>query len=184
MIIKNKLRSIYYFNSLRKFKQKGGNLIFSKGGVFIRPEEISLGSNIFISRNFHISARNLFFGSDIMIGPNLVVECDNHTTNLIGKRMFEVQNIRNGNFVKIEDDVWIGANVTILSNTIISEGTIVGAGSIVNKSLPPYSICVGLPCKPIKPRFSIDELIEHFKLVKTKYKIDDIIKIWKKQQLI
>lgn len=56
----------------------------------------------------------------------------------------------------IGNDVWIGEDVFIGSGITIGDGCCVGAKSVVTKSLPPYSICVGCPCKPIKLRFSQD----------------------------
>lgn len=52
-------------------------------------------------------------------------------------------------------------NVTILKGIKIGRGTVVGAGSVVTKSLPPYSICAGVPCKVIKKRFSCEEIRQH-----------------------
>jgi acetyltransferase-like isoleucine patch superfamily enzyme len=80
--------------------------------------------------------------------------------------------------------VWIGGNVTILKNVIIGEGCIIGAASVVTKSLPPYSICVGSPCRPVKVRFNVEELALHLSLVKSDYKIDTITDQWKKSGLI
>lgn len=182
--MKKLLRRIYYLKSHLKFKAAGKNLIFSTGGKFIRPKEISFGNNVFISNNFHISARNLTFGSNIMIGPNLVIECDDHKYNVVGKLMFELQKERTGNFVAIEDDVWLGAAVTILKNVTIGEGAIVGAGSIVTKSVPPYTIAVGNPCKPIKTRFTPSDLENHLSQVNSKKKSEDIIRNWEKYKLI
>lgn len=160
------MRRLYYFNSFRKFKKKGKNLIFSKKGIFIRPEEISFGNNVFISSNFHISARNLIIGNNIMIGPNLVIECDNHIYDKIGETMFQNRHVRNVKGVNIKDDVWIGANVIILPGVTIGEGSIIGAGSVVTKDIPEYSICVGNPCKKVKDRFSKEDLIEHQNKIK------------------
>ena len=58
--------------------------------------------------------------------------------------------------VLIGNDVWIGEDVFILSGVTIGDGCCIGAKSIVTKSLPPYTICVGSPCKPIKKRFPDD----------------------------
>lgn len=160
-IIKETFRILYYLKSYFKFKAKGRNLIISRGGTFIRPEEISFGNNVFIGPNFHISARKLIFKNNIMIGPNLVIECDNHIFNKVGKLMFDLREERNISGVVIEDDVWIGANVTILSGVTISKGTIIGAGSVVTKSQPEYSVCVGNPCKKIKDRFTKNQLEQH-----------------------
>ena len=52
----------------------------------------------------------------------------------------------------IEDDVWIGANVTILPGSYISKATIIAANSVVNKFIEPYSIIGGTPAKIIKKR--------------------------------
>ena len=51
-----------------------------------------------------------------------------------------------------EDEVWIGANVTILSGITIGKGVIVAAGSVVTKDVPPYSIVGGNPAKIIRYR--------------------------------
>lgn len=161
------LTKIFYIKSFLRFKAFGSNIMFSRGGKIIRPSEISIGSNIYINSSFHISARNLSIGSNIMIGPGLVIECDNHEYNHVGKTMFETRNNRNIAGITIENDVWIGANVIILPSVVIGEGCIVGAGSIVTKSLPSYTICVGNPCRPIKCRFNSSQLSEHLLLVKS-----------------
>ena len=54
----------------------------------------------------------------------------------------------------IENDVWIGANVTILPSVRICNGAIIGAGTLVHKSVPPYAIVGGVPAQLIKYRFS------------------------------
>lgn len=75
---------------------------------------------------------------------------DNHPgciTNLPNKE-------RTKGDVVIGNDVWIGEDVFITSGVIIGDGCCIGAKSVVTKDLPPYSICVGSPCKPIKMRFS------------------------------
>ena len=63
--------------------------------------------------------------------------------------------------VIIEADAWIGRNVTILSGVHIGRGCTIGAGAIVSKSLPPYCVAVGVPAKPIKFKWSIEEILQH-----------------------
>lgn len=61
----------------------------------------------------------------------------------------------------IEDDVWIGANVTLLAGTHIGRGCIIGACSTVNKDIPPYAVIVGTPARIIAPKFSMQGIIRH-----------------------
>ena len=63
-----------------------------------------------------------------------------------------------GNIV-IDDDVWVGHGAVILSGVHIGQGCVIASGSVVTKSMPPYSICAGIPAKVIKKRFA-DDVIE------------------------
>ena len=63
--------------------------------------------------------------------------------------------------VIIEPDVWIGMNVTILKGVTIGRGTTISAGAVVHRSMPPYCICGGVPCKFIKFYWTIDQILEH-----------------------
>lgn len=63
--------------------------------------------------------------------------------------------------IVIEDDVWIGHGVIILSGVHVGQGAVIGAGSIVVKDIPPYAIYVGNQVR--KYRFNesiIDELVK------------------------
>jgi acetyltransferase-like isoleucine patch superfamily enzyme len=188
-LIKSSLRqlvSIIRYPKLFLFsKRMGKNNRFGPDGRFLHPKEIYLGDNIYIAPNFHISARNLRIGNNVLIGPNLLLECDDHTFRNVGKTIWATyKKERILGSVTIEDDVWLGGNVTILKNVLIGEGCIIGAASVVTKSLPPYSICIGSPCRPIKSRFSSEELNTHLSLVKSAYKFTTIIDQWKKIALV
>lgn len=63
--------------------------------------------------------------------------------------------------VIVEEDVWLGCNVTLLAGVTVGRGSTVAAGAVVTKSLPPYCICGGVPAKFIKFYWSIDQILEH-----------------------
>lgn len=55
--------------------------------------------------------------------------------------------------VLIQNDVWIGHGVTIISGITIHNGAIIGAESVVTKDIPPYAIAAGNPARIIGYRF-------------------------------
>lgn len=59
--------------------------------------------------------------------------------------------------VVIEDDVWLGLNVSVLQGVRIGKGSIIGAGAVVTRDIPPYSIAVGIPAKVIRSRRDTDQ---------------------------
>lgn len=63
--------------------------------------------------------------------------------------------------VIVEEDVWIGCNVTLLSGVVIGRGTTVAAGAVVTKSMPPYCVCGGVPAKFIKFYWTIEQIMAH-----------------------
>lgn len=148
------------------------------GGRFYHHREIYLGDSIYIGPGFHISAYQLSIGNGVQIGPRLLIECHDHAFNAVGKTLWEIRKIKNYGAVSIEDDVWLGGNVSILKGVSIGEGSVVGASSVVNRSLPPYSISVGIPCKPVKRRFTDQELEQHLKNLPSAYSPDEVKTKW------
>lgn len=63
--------------------------------------------------------------------------------------------------VIVEEDVWIGANVTLLSGAHIGRGCVIGACSLVNKEIPPYAVVVGSPAKIIASKFTLEQILIH-----------------------
>jgi len=54
--------------------------------------------------------------------------------------------------VIIENDVWVGVNVTILPGVTVGEGAVIGAVAVVTKDVNPYTVVVGVPAKEICKR--------------------------------
>ena len=72
----------------------------------------------------------------------------------------------------IEDDVWIGHRVIILSGVRIGQGAVVGAGAVVTKDVPPYAIVGGNPAIVLRYRFD-DNVIAELKKIKYDLVTDD-----------
>jgi virginiamycin A acetyltransferase len=56
--------------------------------------------------------------------------------------------------IVIGNDVWIGAQATVLSGVTIGDGAVVGAGSVVTGDVPPYAIVAGVPARILGYRFA------------------------------
>lgn len=54
--------------------------------------------------------------------------------------------------IVVEDGAWIGAASFVGPGVTIGSHCVVTAGSVVTKDLPPYSVCSGNPCVPVKER--------------------------------
>lgn len=177
--LNNFLFRLYYARTLRKLKKYGRNLKLSSGGLILFPEELSIGSNVFINRQFRIVAWSMSIGDNVMIGPNFTAECRDHRFDICGKTMFETSDQYRLAPIIIQDDVWIGAQVTVLKGVTIGEGCVVGAGSVVTRNLPPYTICVGNPCRPIKCRFPAEILEKHLNMVNSSFSASELTELWK-----
>lgn len=63
----------------------------------------------------------------------------------------ELQYVETGPVI-IGDYAFIGLNCVVLPGVRIGRGAIIGAGSVVTKDIPPYTIAVGIPARPVKKR--------------------------------
>jgi acetyltransferase-like isoleucine patch superfamily enzyme len=52
--------------------------------------------------------------------------------------------------IVIEDNVWLGARVTVVSGVTIGKGSVVAAGAVVTANVPPYTLVGGIPARVIK----------------------------------
>lgn len=51
---------------------------------------------------------------------------------------------------KIGNCVWLGEGAAVLPGSKIGDGCIIGAHSVVKGEIPPYTVAVGAPAKPVK----------------------------------
>lgn len=101
---------------------------------------IHIGSNVLMARGVYIRSSNHQFSD-----PKRLIMDQGHYTKKVSYK-----NIEYG--VVIEDDIWIGANVIILSGAMIGKGSVIGAGSVVTGTIPPFSIAAGSPARVISKR--------------------------------
>lgn len=126
------------------------NDVFIHENVLIRSfKEVVIGEGTTINRNTCV-LDNVVIGKFCSIAPNCVIVGSNH----IYKDKTEIIKQQGGTSmgIVIEDDVWIGANVTILDGVTIGKGAVIAAGAVVNKNVSEYSVVGGVPAKIIGGR--------------------------------
>lgn len=128
-----------------------GNNVFIHENVLVRSFDysISIGKNTTINRNAIVEGQ-VTIGANCSIAPNVVIVGQNH--NFSDKSQIIKAQGSSSKGIVIHDDVWIGANATILDGVTIGEGAIVAAGAVVTKDVEPYSIVGGVPAKLLKTR--------------------------------
>ena len=177
--IKDTLMSKWYKSQM---KSCGKNVsLHPATSIFFGLSNLSLGNNVSIPRFAHIFCTDapLTIGNNVIFGPAPTIVTGDHRIDVIGKPIFL-------SYDK-QDDVWVGAHVTILKGVTIGRGSVVAAGSVVNKSTPPYSISGGIPAKTIRFRFTLDQIIEHESILypeNERYSREELEKIFAETKII
>lgn len=159
-------RIVCFFRGKGQFGFCDPSVIITSPYELVNPKNIYLGPNVAIGPNATLSALNAKFicKGHTAIAENLTVHTGDHA-RIPGMYMTSInESIKPAGYdydVIIEEDVWIGTNVTILCDVTIGRGVTVAAGAVVTKSMPPYCICGGVPAKVIKFYWSIDQILEH-----------------------
>lgn len=112
-----------------------------------------IGNNTGIGSNSFLGcAGGIEIGNDTIIGNYVTFHSENHN---FGEKDIPIrlQGVsRKG--IKIGNNCWIGAKVTILDGTVLGNGCIVAAGAVLNgKNYPSNSIIAGIPARIVKNRF-------------------------------
>lgn len=97
---------------------------------------------------------------------NLTVVTSNHRPTVgipnFFNNSFHINEVIKGDII-IEEDCWLGMNVSLLPGAHIGRGAVIGANTLINREIPPYAVVVGVPNRIIATKFTKEEIIEHEK---------------------
>jgi len=111
---------------------------------------ITIGEGVRINRGTTLVAyRQISIGDMSLIGEFVSIRDANHGIEP-GKNIREQEH--DSQPITIGRDVWIGRGSVILPGVDIGDHSIIGANSVVTRSIPPGTIAVGAPAKPIRKR--------------------------------
>jgi len=135
-----------------KFKYFGENADFRAGAYAVHCSNISIGKNVVVRPSTMMFAdefAQIFIEDNVMMGAGVHFYVNNHKFDRRDIPLIE-QGYYPSKSILIKEGAWIGANAIILPGVAVGKNAVIGAGSIVTKSVPDYSVSVGIPSKIIK----------------------------------
>lgn len=134
LTLSNGIKRADYLRRKKVFGCIGEKVMIQSRKVPIYPELIYIGNNVRIA-------------SDVCFITHDVVH--NMINNLPEeKRNRKIAKEKVGR-ITIGNNVFIGANTTLLYDVCIGDNVIIGAGSLVNKDIQSGVVAAGVPCKVI-----------------------------------
>lgn len=137
-----------------------GDYVTISRGVMIRPSSyyggdygigLTIGEHSSIGPYGYVGCSGkIIIGKNVMFGPKCSLFAENHVFSDI-ESSIKSQGVQQKGII-IEDDCWIGSNVTILDGVTIGKGSVIGAGTLVTKDIPTGSIVIDKREKAIKQR--------------------------------
>lgn len=150
-------------------KRLGKNVRFWRGVTVLHPENLSIGDDVLFNVGCHVQASSpvvvgnhshfapycvlygpLEVGDKCAVAAHTVFASIGHTYDQPDVPFVDLP-ARKATIV-LEDNVWIGANATILAGVRIGTGSIVGAGAVVTHDVEPYTVVGGVPARLIRRR--------------------------------
>jgi acetyltransferase-like isoleucine patch superfamily enzyme len=146
------------------------------GGPLFLDRYCRIGPDVTIGRYCSLGDHSLIaratIGSFCAMGARIAVNPFNHPTNWLSIHEFQFRGDsydwvpeyrdmkRLGRTpemfetVDMGNDIWIGANATVLGGVTVGDGAVIAAGAVVTKDVPPYAIVAGTPATVKRFRFS------------------------------
>lgn len=135
--------------------------VFFDYGIFT-----TVGARTYANFNFTcLDCAPVHIGCDVFFGPNVSIYTPMHPMRWqqrdLRRRSDEsFYDLEYAKPVTIGDHCWIGDSVTICGGVTIGEGSVIGAGSVVTRDIPPDTLAVGVPCRPVRKITEADQLPE------------------------
>lgn len=124
--------------------------IFTSGRNEAEPV-LTIGDRSFLGCKVAINVgKSVQIGKDCLIAAGCLIT-DNDSHPIDPYRRLRKEPVKDNEIkpIIIEDNVWIGTRCVILKGVTIGTGSIIAANSLVTRSIPPYSIAMGVPAKVI-----------------------------------
>ena len=117
-----------------------------------KKKTLNIGRNVQVNDRCHIAAlKSISIGDSVLIASNVFITDHDHGETSI-ENLTLAPAIRRliSSPVRIERNVWVGQNVSILKGVTIGESSVIAAGSVVTRDIPPFCVAGGVPARILK----------------------------------
>ena len=166
--IANVIRTWLWFHIKWPWVKYNGFVRIMKGTSFAAGMNICLGHNVQFGPHCSV-ATDLVVGNNVLFAARVCfVSKYDHQFSTPCKTIWESERVKSNPTV-VEDDVWLGHNVTVVGPVHIGMGAVVAAGAVVTKDIPACEIWGGVPARKIRDRFSsVEETQQHLIFLRDK----------------
>ncbi len=105
------------------------------------------GDGVFVNHGcYFMDGGTIAIGNNVFIGPFCGFYTASHPLNFADRN----KGLEKALPIRVGDNCWFGANVTVLQGVTIGAGCVIGAGSVVTRDIPPNSLAAGNPCRVVR----------------------------------
>lgn len=116
---------------------------------------IEVGENFYVNHNcVMLDCNKIKFGDNVLIAPNCGFYTAGHPLDVESR----VKWLEYAYPITVGNNVWFGANVSVMPGVTIGDNTVIGAGSVVTKDIPSNVLAYGNPCRVIREITEKDRL--------------------------
>jgi len=130
---------------------------FLQGPIYIHyGTHTKIGKRLFANFNFTIQDDTFVtIGDDCNFGPNVTIVTPIHPLLPDERRGLVMSDgtqkrVCHAKPVRIGNDCWFGAGVTVCPGVTVGDNCVIGAGSVVTRDIPAGSFAAGVPCRVIR----------------------------------
>lgn len=138
---------------------------FLQGPIFFHyGKHTHIGKGFFANFNLTIQDdADVTIGDNCDFGPNVIIVTPLHPLLPDERRVMvtasgEKKHLCYARPVRIGNDCWLAAGVTVCPGVTIGDNCVIGAGSVVTRDIPANSLAAGVPCRVIRPLSETDSL--------------------------
>lgn len=136
---------------IKRIKTIGSNVKIENDIIIDYPENLTIGNNVKIGIKSRLNAQGeIHIGNNVIFGPNVFLWTANH--DYFSPDLLPYGTVVINAPIRIYDNVWIGANVSIVPGITIEEGAVICMGAVVTKDVKKCTVVGGNPAKFIKYR--------------------------------